>query len=110
MDDWPARIRIDRSHTATPGGFREEELAYLHFTLDHKGIPFLDDLGGGWVTGEGPGWVLHYRWDPSDTEAEEAFFPGIALTDEEAAVSVAREFLARLDLRDEGPAGPQFSD
>lgn len=97
MAQWPSEIRIDRSRTATPGGFHEGETAYLHFTLDHGGIPFLDDLGGGWVTGEGPGWVLRYRRDPAGSEAEEAFFPGIALTDEEAALAAAADYLARLD-------------
>lgn len=97
MIQWPAEIRIDGSRTATPGGFRDGELAYLHFTLDHRGVPFLDDLGGGWVTGEGPGWVLYYRRDPGEAEAEEAFFPGIALTDEDVARGAAAAFLAELD-------------
>lgn len=89
-------VRIDRTRSATGGGFAEDETAYLHFTLDHDGVPFLDDLGGGWVTGEGPGWVLHYRSDPSDLEGERTFFPGIALTDEESAVKHALEFLTGL--------------
>lgn len=94
MDGNSEPIRIDRSRSATSGGFREGETAYLHFTLDHNGVPFLDDLGGGWVTGDGPGWVLHYRQDPSDPEGCTAFFPGVALTDEETALSMAARFLA----------------
>lgn len=89
------QVRIDRSRTAAGGGFLGDERAYLHFTLDHKGIPFLDDLGGGWVTGEGPGWVLHYR-DTGSGEVDETFFPGIALTDEDAAVRAALKFLEDL--------------
>ena len=90
-------IRIDRTRSATSGGFEQGETAYLHFTLDHNGIPFLDDLGGGWVTGEGPGWVLHHRSDPTDPEGETAFFPGIALVEEEAAIEAAASFLEGLE-------------
>lgn len=93
----PGTIRIDRTRSATGGGFQEGETSYLHFTLDHNGVPFLDDLGGGWVTGEGPGWVLHYRSDSSDPDGETEFFPGIALVDEAAAIAVAAEFLSALD-------------
>lgn len=89
-------IRIDRSRSATPGGFDGDETAYLHFTLDHNGVPFLDDLGGGWVTGEGPGWVLHHRTNPSDSEGETTFFPGLPLTEEDAAIEAAAAFLAAL--------------
>lgn len=70
-----------------------DEEAYLHFTLDHNGVPFLDDLGGGWVTGDGPGWVLHYRSDPGDPEGDTVFFRGVSLTDEQTALSMAIEFL-----------------
>jgi hypothetical protein len=91
------RIRIDRTKSATGGGFGGGELAYLHFTLDHNGVAFLDDLGGGWVAGEGPGWVLHYRSEPSDSEGLTAFFPGMALTDEKGAISAAIDFLSDLE-------------
>ena len=100
-------IRIDRTRSATGGGFREGETAYLHFTLDHNGVPFLDDLGGGWVTGDGPGWVLHHRGDPSDPEGRTVFFPGVALTDEEAALSMAIQFLADLERGRGGSGEPQ---
>lgn len=93
MEDRPEEIRIDRSRTAKGGGFREGEQAYLRFTLDHRGIPFLDDLGGGWVSGEGPGWVLYHRKDPESDQFEETFFPGIALTDEKAALEAALAYL-----------------
>lgn len=85
-------IRIDRSESGD-GAFRDGETAYLRYTLDHEGIPFLDDLGGGWVSGQGPGWVLHHRADPDSEGAEHEFFPGIALVDEEGAKEVARSFL-----------------
>ena len=97
MTEGSERVRIDRTKSATGGGFAEGETEYLHFTLDHNGVPFLDDLGGGWVSGEGPGWVLHYRSDPSDSEGETAFFRGIALIEEELAVENALEFLGKLD-------------
>jgi hypothetical protein len=89
-------IRIDRTRSATPGGFVGDETAYLHFTLDHNGVPFLDDLGGGWVTGEGPGWVLHHRTDTSDLEGDTAFFSGLPLTEEQAAIEAAMNFLSAL--------------
>jgi hypothetical protein len=86
-------IRVDRSPSGD-GSFREGETAYLRFTLDFEGVPFLDDLGGGWVSGQGPGWVLHHRKDPGANSGDEVFFPGIALTDEETAREAALEFLA----------------
>lgn len=86
-------IRIDRSPSGD-GNFRDGETAYLRYTLDFEGVPFLDDLGGGWVSGQGPGWVLHHRADPGSSEVETEFFPGIALTDEESAKAVAGAFLA----------------
>ena len=85
-------IRIDRSESGE-GAFRDGETAYLRYTLDHEGIPFLDDLGGGWVSGQGPGWVLHHRPGPGLDDAEVEFFPGIALVDEEGAKEAARRFL-----------------
>ena len=85
-------IRIDRSESGE-GTFRDGETAYLRYTLDHEGIPFLDDLGGGWVSGQGPGWVLHHRPDGVSENAEVEFFPGIALVDEEGAKEAARRFL-----------------
>ena len=92
-------IRIDRSQSGD-GSFREGETAFLRFTLDHEGVPFLDDLGGGWVSGEGPGWVLHYRPDAAGTEEETRFFPGIELVDEEGAQRAARDFLQALGNTD----------
>lgn len=85
-------IRIDRSESGE-GAFREGETAYLRYTLDHEGVPFLDDLGGGWVSGQGPGWVLHHRADTNSEGAEIEFFPGIALVDEQGAEQAARQFL-----------------
>lgn len=85
-------IRIDRSESGE-GAFREGETAYLRYTLDHEGVPFLDDLGGGWVSGQGPGWVLHHRADANSEGAEIEFFPGIALVDEQGAKQAARQFL-----------------
>jgi hypothetical protein len=49
------------------------------------------------VAGEGPGWVLHYRSEPSDSEGLTAFFPGMALTDEKGAISAAFDFLSDLE-------------
>ena len=96
-------IRIDRSESGE-GSFRSGETAFLRFTLDHEGVPFLDDLGGGWVSGEGPGWVLHYRPDAdSDGEATQ-FFPGIELVDEAGAQRAARDFL-EVHGRTEGLSG-----
>lgn len=89
-------IRIDRSPSGD-GSFRSGETAYLRYTLDFEGVPFLDDLGGGWVSGQGPGWVLHHREDQESGPGEPVFFPGLALTDEEAARSAAREFLSSPD-------------
>lgn len=88
-------IRIDRSQSGE-GSFREGETAFLRFTLDHEGVPFLDDLGGGWVSGEGPGWVLHHRADALAGEEGTQFFPGIELVDEEGAQRAARDFLKGL--------------
>lgn len=88
-------IRIDRSRSGD-GSFEEGETAFLRFTLDHQGVPFLDDLGGGWVSGEGPGWVLHYRPDAPETEGATQFFPGIELVDEQSAQRAARDFLETL--------------
>ena len=85
-------IRIDRSGSGE-GAFRNGETAYLRYTLDHEGIPFLDDLGGGWVSGQGPGWVLHHRPDPNSESAEVEFFPGVALVDEAGAREAAKRFL-----------------
>lgn len=85
-------IRIDRSESGE-GAFRDGETAYLRFTLDHEGVPFLDDLGGGWVSGQGPGWVLHHRSDPDSEDSATEFFPGIALIDESGALDAARRFL-----------------
>jgi len=85
-------IRVDRSPSGD-GAFQEGETTYLRFTLDFEGVPFLDDLGGGWVSGQGPGWVLHYRSEAGAGEAEVEFFPGIALTDEDAAREAAQAFL-----------------
>ncbi|MBU3690694.1 MAG: hypothetical protein FGM38_01420 [Solirubrobacterales bacterium] len=95
-------IRIDRSKSGE-GSFQEGETAFLRFTLDHEGVPFLDDLGGGWVSGEGPGWVLHYRPDAPLDGKETEFFPGIELVDEEGAQRAARDFLEALGDAEAGP-------
>lgn len=87
------QIRIDRSRSGE-GEFLGGETAFLRFTLDHEGVPFLDDLGGGWVSGRGPGWVLHYRPSPGSEERSTEFFPGIELVDEAAALEAARSFLS----------------
>jgi hypothetical protein len=92
-DETEDSIRIDRSRSGE-GKFRDGEMAYLRYTLDHRGIPFLDDLGGGWVSGDGPGWVLHHRQHSDASTGHTKYFPGIALTDEEGALRAAREFLA----------------
>ncbi len=98
-EDGESPIRIDRSESGE-GAFRDGESAYLRYTLDHEGIPFLDDLGGGWVSGLGPGWVLHFRSDPLSEDGETAFFRGIDLIDEEGARAAARRFLADGESRD----------
>lgn len=92
-DEEKQEIRIDRSPSGE-GHLIEGEAACLRYTLDHEGIPFLDDLGGGWVSGQGPGWVLHYRLADGSVGTE--FFPGLALVDEEAAQVAAAQFLAGL--------------
>ena len=94
-------IRIDRDQTGE-GSFRGDETAYLRYTLDHEGVPFLDDLGGGWVAGRGPGWVLHHRPSADSGEVETEFFSGIALIDEAGALAAARLFLTE---RRAGPEG-----
>lgn len=94
-------IRIDRSRAEPGTGFLDGETAYLRFTLDYQGIPFLDDLGGGWVSGEGPGWILHYRVDPG-ADAKTKFFPGLEITDEDGALELALRFLDRADADGDG--------
>lgn len=98
MDGEP-KLRIDDSRGTTGVGFRPGESAFLRYELDFGGRPFLDDEGGGWITGEGPGWVLHYRLPEerdSDTPRQE-FFPGIALVDTDSARAAAEEFLQALE-------------
>jgi hypothetical protein len=91
-------IRIDDSQGAGKVQLRPGETALLRYDLDFGGRPFLDDEGGGWISGDGPGWVLHYRLpDQGDTdEPRQEFFPGIPLVDTETARVAATEFLASL--------------
>lgn len=96
-------LRIDDSRGTGKVGFQPGESAFLRYELDFGGRPFLDDEGGGWITGEGPGWVLHYRLDAGENpdSAQRAFFPGIPLVDTDAARAAAAEFLA--SLGEDGP-------
>lgn len=93
-----ADLRIDDSRGTSEVRFRAGESAFLRYELDFGGQPFLDDEGGGWIAGEGPGWVLHYRLpgDDGDEDHRQEFFAGIPLVDTDSARAAGDNFLASL--------------